>query len=99
MTLRRMTLLPALAALLSCAPAPPPAVPAPGIPFADAGRSCTDSDQCVGRCLFDYGRRAYSLAGDPPAGPAAGRCEAEEGSLGCRSEVRNGRVQRPVCVD
>ena len=119
-----MIALPALAALLSCAPAPPPAAPGPRadaaacrarggavrggdmgstricvIPYADAGRACTDSDQCAGRCLFDHGRRAYSLEGPPPAGPAAGRCEADDATLGCLSEVRNGRVQRPVCTD
>lgn len=119
-----MAALSALAASLSCAPAPPPAggarqvdAAACGarggsvqgsvtygnrrcvIPYADAGRSCTDSDQCAGRCLFDYGGRPFSLQGDPPAGAAAGRCEADDSRLGCRSEVRNGRVMRPVCVD
>jgi hypothetical protein len=125
-TMRRMMALPALAALLSCAPASPPAAPGLRVdaaactaqggaiaggdrfgthtrrcvtPFTDAGRSCTDGDQCAGRCLFDYRGSAYSLAGDPPAGEAAGRCEAESGTLGCLSEVRNGRVMRPVCAD
>jgi hypothetical protein len=124
MTVRRMMALPALTAMLSCAPAPPPAVPglrvdaaacrAQGgfiagrrafgtrrcvIPFADAGRSCTDSDQCAGRCLFDYRGSAFSLQGPPPEREAAGRCEADNGTLGCHSEVRNGRIARPVCVD
>jgi hypothetical protein len=125
MTMRRVMALPALAALLSCAPAPPPtaathradaaaACRARGgsiqgramfgnrrcvIPFADAGRSCTDSGQCAGRCLHDYRGSAYSLAGPPPEREGVGRCEADDSIFGCHSEIRNGRIMRPVCVD
>jgi len=122
--LPRIVALPALAALLSCAPAPPPtgsthrvdaaACRARGgfirgsdrfgnracvTPFADAGRSCTDSDQCAGRCLHDYRGSAYSLRGPPAGREAAGRCEADDSTLGCHSEVLNGRIMQPICVD
>jgi len=62
-------------------------------PFSDAGRYCSDSTQCEGRCL----------AGEPPVtGPGrtvSGQCEFYHSNgfgESCGLEVRGGRVA-PGC--
>jgi hypothetical protein len=63
------------------------------INFADAGKACTDSDQCAGKCL-------YEGDGPPPAGtPAAGKCQADSDPCGCSTELIGGVPQAGICVD
>lgn len=56
-------------------------------PATDAGKICTDSDDCEGRCE----------AGDPTA--AIGTCSARISPFGCYSEMRDGVAQPALCVD
>jgi hypothetical protein len=73
------------------APAPMCVVPTP-----DANRPCTDSSQCVGRCIHDGGE-ADAI---PRAGArATGRCEPDNASFGCFAEIRRGRATGAMCVD
>ena len=53
----------------------------------DAGKVCTDSADCEGRCE----------AGDP--GGATGICSARISPFGCYSEMRDGVAQPALCVD
>jgi hypothetical protein len=66
------------------------------ITYADAGRRCTDSDQCEGTCR---------LNGEPsptvrPGSAAVGQCQASNASnFGCFTTVEDGKVDATLCVD
>lgn len=61
--------------------------------YADAGKACTDSDQCKGRCVLADGA-------EPAAdGSAAGICEADNDVCGCSTEIVGGKAQPGLCVD
>ena len=67
--------------------------PACVIAYRDAGKACTGSDQCDGRCVADDG---YS----PKApGPVAAHCEADSDRCGCATEVIGGQGQATLCID
>jgi len=55
-------------------------------PASDAGKTCTDSSQCVGMCLTD----------DPTK--TEGTCSEMQIVYGCISPLENGRVT-PMCID
>jgi hypothetical protein len=61
------------------------------VAYRDAGKTCTDGDQCAGDCLYE--------GSDPPAGQVAGACQADSDPCGCKSTVENGRIARSICVD
>ena len=62
------------------------------IPYADAGKACTDGAQCLGK-------RCTGEARDEGAGaPAAGRCVADNNPFGCNTVIEAG-VARTICVD
>lgn len=64
------------------------------VPYADAGKRCTDSDQCVGQC------RIENAAASAAAGASAvGQCQADSNPFGCYTTVENGRAQATICVD
>jgi hypothetical protein len=59
----------------------------------DAGQACSDSSQCVGRCLntenfVDYGQPVTT-----------GQCEPTNAGFGCAQEVIDGRGDYAICVD
>ncbi len=61
--------------------------------YADAGRTCTDSAQCQGRCVGPAG-------GEGSAGAAvSGQCQADDRLFGCYSEVKGGSAAYAICVD
>ncbi|MEZ5937663.1 MAG: hypothetical protein R3C52_05535 [Hyphomonadaceae bacterium] len=62
------------------------------IAFKDAGKPCTDSSQCSGRCLGDG---KATKAGQP----GTGRCAPTNNPCGCFQTVRDGIVQPTLCVD
>ena len=59
------------------------------IPYADAGKPCTDGDQCAGDCL----------APDGEPGRTAGQCQADNDPCGCRFTIEDGRPGQGICVD
>ncbi|MES2035225.1 MAG: hypothetical protein V4466_13715 [Pseudomonadota bacterium] len=61
--------------------------------FDDAGKSCTDSDQCKGRCIAADG----AMPSDGAA--VAGVCEADNDICGCSTEIIGGKAQAGRCVD
>ncbi len=67
------------------------------LPYADAGRSCTDGSQCMGDCLLDEA----SLGGKPPrhGSRAVGQCQALAYPYGCRNLIEDGRLTLGLCVD
>jgi hypothetical protein len=68
-------------------------------PYPDAGRACTDSSQCAGRCLLSYGSPEVTIQSHPIGREAAGQCEADSPTFGCYGEIVQGRITRPVCDD
>ena len=64
------------------------------ISFADAGRRCTDGDDCAGDC------RVGDVANPPAAGTnAAGQCTANSSRFGCYTTIEGGKAQATICVD
>jgi putative hemolysin len=64
------------------------------VAYADAGRRCTDSDQCAGQC------RITNEAARAAAGArVVGQCQADSNPFGCYTTVEDGRAQATICVD
>jgi len=61
--------------------------------YKDAGKACTDSEQCEGRCV--------AADGAMPEGGAvvAGVCEVDNDVCGCSTEIVGGKAQAGRCVD
>ncbi len=57
--------------------------------FADAGKACTDSSQCQGKCV-SQGNATEATAG---------QCQAHDHQFGCYSEVKAGKAVNTICVD
>ena len=74
--------------------------------YADAGKRCTDGDQCQGDC-----RAEVSLPPPPPGPPVVpektapvppateGVCQADSNSFGCYAVIEDGRSAPMICVD
>ncbi|MDO9586720.1 MAG: hypothetical protein Q7J13_02190 [Brevundimonas sp.] len=63
-------------------------------PYADAGKRCTDSDQCAGEC------RTPDVTVRPAQGAAAvGQCQADSNRFGCFTRVEDGKAEATLCVD
>mgnify|MGYP001123423830 CR=1 FL=1 len=60
--------------------------------YADAGKQCTDSTQCQGKCVGSAGAVSPDKA-------ASGICQADDRLYGCYAEVRNGKAVAAICVD
>lgn len=64
------------------------------ITYADAGRRCTDGDDCAGDCRVD------DVATAPAAGAnAVGQCQASSSRFGCYTTVEGGKAEATICVD
>lgn len=61
-------------------------------PMKDAGKACTDSSQCEGRCIAPAETPA-------PAANVTGTCQRTTAQFGCFGEVEQGRVRGILCVD
>ncbi|APP77828.1 hypothetical protein BJD12_12375 [Xanthomonas vesicatoria ATCC 35937] len=61
------------------------------VPYADAGKTCTDNSDCSGDCL------ATSIV---PTGTATtGTCQRDSDRFGCRQVVVGGKGQAALCID
>ena len=60
---------------------------------ADAGKPCTDGDQCEGDC------RAEPSDGPPKPGTVTGVCQADSDPCGCFTTIEDGQVAHAICVD
>ncbi|HYC99004.1 hypothetical protein [Brevundimonas sp.] len=64
------------------------------VSYTDAGRRCTDGDQCQGDC------RVEDVGEAPRAGAAAvGQCQVTSSRFGCYTTVEDGKAQATICVD
>jgi hypothetical protein len=65
--------------------------PACVISFKDAGKSCSDSSECSGRCT--------TAMGATPGTAAKGTCTANSDPCGCFQLVVNGKADYSLCAD
>lgn len=68
--------------------------PACVIPYADAGKACTDSDQCEGACWAEV-----AMTPEQAGGKVTGQCQPTNMPFGCHSEVIKGVAQPGLCAD
>ena len=61
------------------------------IPYNDAGKACSDSDQCQGSCISQERQRGKKTKGQCSASPAA--------TFGCYALVSKGVSRGMICVD
>lgn len=61
-------------------------------PYADAGKQCSDSSQCQGKCVGSAGSTSTSSA-------VTGQCQADDRLFGCYSEIKGGKAAYAICVD
>jgi|GEM_PF-3103076 len=65
------------------------------MPQCDAGQVCSDSSECVGRCLAGDGFDA--VRGDPIA--MTGYCQPTTSNFGCTTEITAGLATMTLCMD
>jgi len=78
-------------------------------PTSDAGKTCTDGQQCEGACIVTDDDFQVIEAGDNPKGYWVGRCAGYDTTFGCYRGVPAGTLERgphvadegfeDVCVD
>jgi hypothetical protein len=65
--------------------------PACVVTFKDAGKSCSDSSECSGRC--------QTSGSAPPESAVRGVCTATSDPCGCFQLVEKGKAGYPLCAD
>lgn len=60
-------------------------------PFADAGKTCTDGDQCAGDCITETAHQ--------DGAQVTGQCQADDRPFGCFARVEDGRATGGICID
>ena len=63
------------------------------VTYADAGKRCTDGDQCQGDCWLEDG------APPKPGQPATGVCQPTSSRFGCHTTVKDGKADVGLCID
>lgn len=63
------------------------------VSYEDAGKRCTDGDQCRGDC------RVETTPFPETGASAAGQCQAESTTFGCYAKVEDGKALPAICVD
>lgn len=63
--------------------------------FSDAGKVCTDSSECMGKCVTDK-----EIEFDDETGPleTTGVCAANDNPFGCYTTIEDG-LPSTICVD
>lgn len=65
------------------------------VPYEDAGKICSDTSDCLGRCKVSDDVTDFEAA----PGEAVGRCEANNSVFGCYGLVERGNARPMLCVD
>ncbi|PIB93320.1 hypothetical protein [Caulobacter sp. FWC2] len=66
-------------------------IPTCVVPYADAGKACTDKSQCEGACILEGNLE--------PANNVTGQCQKTNRQFGCYAKVMNGKSTGAICVD
>jgi hypothetical protein len=63
------------------------------ITYPDAGKACSDGDDCAGNC-------EAPVTGAPAVGqPATGVCSTNSDPCGCKTGIEDGKATATLCVD
>jgi hypothetical protein len=74
-------------------------------PFRDAGKACTDSSQCEGKCLVDMvivcerGKECSNPEFPKPGQPFVGICQRDDRFCGSFIEIVKGQAEPAYHVD
>jgi hypothetical protein len=60
--------------------------------YSDAGKVCTDSSQCLGRCLASKDAKVGQSK-------VTGLCQGYKHRIGCAGELAEGKVIHVICID
>ncbi len=63
------------------------------VKYADAGKRCTDGDQCAGDC------RVEGNLGLREGAATAGVCQVDSDRFGCFTRVEDGKSEATLCID
>lgn len=66
-------------------------IPTCVVPYADAGKACTDKSQCEGLCVLEGNLE--------PQDNVTGACQKTNRQFGCYARVVNGKSTGAICVD
>lgn len=75
--------------------------------YADAGKRCTDGDQCQGDCWVEDSLPPPPQPGEPavatprpsPQSATEGVCQPDSNRFGCYTTIEDGRAEATICVD
>jgi hypothetical protein len=73
--------------------------------YRDAGKACTDSSQCQGKCLVDMtvtcvrGAECTDPPRPEPGQPFTGQCQRDDEHCGSFIEIRKGRAEPGYSID
>lgn len=63
--------------------------------YPDAGKTCSDASDCLGRCVLEVGIDATPERGTL----VTGVCEADTDQFGCTPLVNGGVFEGAICID
>ena len=61
------------------------------VPYADAGKTCSDKADCQGACIAEGNLEAQ--------GATTGQCQKANVQFGCYAKIVNGKATGAICVD
>ena len=61
------------------------------VPFADAGKTCSDKADCQGACIADGNAESQSAV--------SGQCQKTNVQFGCYAKIVGGKSTGTICVD
>jgi len=61
------------------------------VPYADAGKTCSDKADCQGACIAEGNLEAQ--------GATTGQCQKTNVQFGCYAKIVNGKATGAICVD
>lgn len=64
------------------------------IAYSDAGKRCTDGDQCQGDCRYEGDASAVAAGAS-----VTGVCQADSNRFGCSTRVEDGKPDATICID
>lgn len=61
------------------------------VPYADAGKTCSDKADCQGSCIAEGNLEAQ--------GATTGQCQKTNVQFGCYAKIVGGKATAAICVD
>ena len=61
------------------------------VPYADAGKTCSDKADCQGACIAEGNAESQ--------GAITGQCQKTNVQFGCFAKIVNGKATAAICID